>query len=459
ILLQNTIYQNGFSAILEICFQLRASALICDCHLVDTSDKNEQSVDSHSESCLQQDGSAASMCSCAEKEWTSSTRKISATSIPDPECSSPAMTSGPNALNVSHSLECGLQSDTSTTDNNPGLTKEWTSPAENSDTTASSDQQWSPQTPEAQEPQTPEGIVAENARGSFEELDTSIQGQVLLGMLYGEPLSREYSSCDTEEMKPDTCQYKVKLDRPDRTHVDDSKRQLPQLKSSGQMRRHLQPVVILKTLESTNGMGNSYYCAKCQHTTHNVDHLIEHHSCCHSLPKFQYCKTCNLYLMVNEQTEKHLCGKTKESPQQTSDSSLQGKRKRHGRHKCTRCGLVFSKLVKYISHTRIHTGKTPYKCNGCGLYFAQGSSLQRHMRHTHQGETPYRCLECGKRFKKRAYLIGHKNRPYQCVYCPRTFSKKTRLKDHHRGHKRNSLLLCSRCGQYFGFTKLNQHQK
>ncbi|XP_026149220.1 zinc finger protein 1035 [Mastacembelus armatus] len=356
------------------------SGVTSDCHLVDTSDKNEQSVDSHSESCLQQDGSAASMCSCAEKEWTSSTRKISATSIPDPECSSPAMTSGPNALNVSHSLECGLQSDTSTTDNNPGLTKEWTSPAENSDTTASSDQQWSPQTPEAQEPQTPEGIVAENARGSFEELDTSIQGQVLLGMLYGEPLSREYSSCDTEEMKPDTCQYKVKLDRPDRTHVDDSKRQLPQLKSSGQMRRHLQPVVILKTLESTNGMGNSYYCAKCQHTTHNVDHLIEHHSCCHSLPKFQYCKTCNLYLMVNEQTEKHLCGKTKESPQQTSDSSLQGKRKRHGRHKCTRCGLVFSKLVKYISHTRIHTGKTPYKCNGCGLYFAQGSSLQRHMR-------------------------------------------------------------------------------
>uniref|UniRef100_A0A8C4F629 C2H2-type domain-containing protein n=1 Tax=Dicentrarchus labrax TaxID=13489 RepID=A0A8C4F629_DICLA len=48
---------------------------------------------------------------------------------------------------------------------------------------------------------------------------------------------------------------------------------------------------------------------------------------------------------------------------------------------------------------------------------------------------------------------------HHCSYCPRVFSKKNRLKSHHRGHKTNTLLLCSRCGQYFGFRKLNQHQK
>uniref|UniRef100_A0A4W6CRD4 C2H2-type domain-containing protein n=1 Tax=Lates calcarifer TaxID=8187 RepID=A0A4W6CRD4_LATCA len=50
-------------------------------------------------------------------------------------------------------------------------------------------------------------------------------------------------------------------------------------------------------------------------------------------------------------------------------------------------------------------------------------------------------------------------RPYKCSYCSRTFCKKIRLKCHHRGHKTNTLLLCSRCGQYYGFRKLNQHQK
>uniref|UniRef100_A0A673B2X9 C2H2-type domain-containing protein n=1 Tax=Sphaeramia orbicularis TaxID=375764 RepID=A0A673B2X9_9TELE len=59
-------------------------------------------------------------------------------------------------------------------------------------------------------------------------------------------------------------------------------------------------------------------------------------------------------------------------------------------------------------------------------------------------------VHCGEKTKKR---------PYLCTICPRSFCKKIRLKNHLIAHKKNSLLLCTKCGQYFGSQKLGQHQK
>lgn len=209
--------------------------------------------------------------------------------------------------------------------------------------------------------------------------DTSTEEPSVPGMLYGEPLSGEDSSSDTDETKLATSK-EMSVARPARNSVDHSEGQTPQLASSRQMSKSLQPIVILEPPESVNGMSNSYRCRDCQHTTHNVDDLIEHHHNCHSGHNFQFCKTCNLYLMRNEQSEKHLCVVTKEIPQLSSDSGLETKRRFRDKHRCIKCKLRFMKRVQYVRHMRIHTGKTPYKCNECGRYFSQACSLRRHKR-------------------------------------------------------------------------------
>ncbi|XP_039972909.1 zinc finger protein 1035 isoform X2 [Xiphias gladius] len=410
----------------------------CGCLSTDTS------VASHPKSRLQQDSSTTNIHSYVEKEWTSPAGRTNTTSPTVPECRSSALTSDSNEQSVCYSLESCLQSKASTADLNPYLKKEWKSPAENTNATSSPVKQQSPdQSPVALEPQSLGGNADENARQSFEELDTSAEEQSVLGMLYGEPLSRENSSCDTDETKPGTRKYKeTSLAKPDRNSVDHSDSQTPQLKSSGQMRKHLQPVVILKTLESVNGMSNSYHCRDCRHTTHNVDNLIEHHHCCHSVHNFQFCKTCNLYLMTNERAEKHLCGVTKENPQHSSEPSLQKRRKRHGRHRCIRCRLIFSKLVQYIRHMRSHTGKTPYKCNECGLYFAQACTLQRHKR------IPGRCKQAKLPVTNSDVVTSETKTPPQkdlvkiktCANLPECYVKLVDIS------KTN---LCSLCGKSF----------
>ncbi|KAK2844389.1 hypothetical protein Q5P01_011048 [Channa striata] len=53
------------------------------------------------------------------------------------------------------------------------------------------------------------------------------------------------------------------------------------------------------------------------HTSTHLYHLIQE--------LFQFCKTCDLYLIRNEEAEKHLCSVTKDSPKFSSDCSPQKK--------------------------------------------------------------------------------------------------------------------------------------
>lgn len=329
-----------------------------------TSDKNKPSVADHPQFDLQTDSSNTDLSPYLKNELANPTESTN-------QCSGPAVASESNEESVSSNVECCLQPT-----NSNWLEKEIINPSDRESNTVSivntNQDLLLDQSSIALKPQSLD--VAEDARESFEELDTSEEAKSVLDMLYGEPLSREDSSCDTDERNCDTTEATL-----NRNSMENSKGQEPQLKSSREMMKLLQPVVILRVLESVNGMSGSYFCADCKHTTHNVDNLVEHHHCSHSVHNFQFCKTCNLYLMKNEQPEKHLCGITKESPQLSFNSSLQ-KTGRHGRHKCNRCGLIFSKVVLYIRHMRTHTGKTPFKCNKCGLYFAQAGTLQRHKR-------------------------------------------------------------------------------
>ncbi|XP_054478224.1 zinc finger protein 1035 [Anoplopoma fimbria] len=346
---------------------------------IDSGDNNKQGVAINVESCLQPNGSSTDVNPCLETEWTSLPEKRTPTSSA-PNCSDTALTGDSKEQSVSNGLESCSQSNTLSTEITTCVEKESTSPEENQNVTSSPDQQQSQhQSWGAPEQGILNGDVAENAAELFKELDTSVDEPSLSGVLYGEPLSREDSSCDADETELDTSPYEdTSMARPDSNSMNYSEGQAPQLKSSNKMRKRLQPVVILKTSESLNGASNSYHCADCQHTTHNVDHLIEHYHCCHSVQNFQFCMACNLYLMRNEPAEKHVCCVTKDGARLSSDFSLPNKRKRLEGRRCIRCGLKFSRHTQYVSHIRSHTGKTPYKCNGCGSYFAQSSSLRRH---------------------------------------------------------------------------------
>ncbi|KAM9722744.1 zinc finger protein 1035 isoform 1-T3 [Menidia menidia] len=369
---------------------------------IDIDDKNTKGVDCP-DSCLQPNSLGTSINPYQEMETNLLERKTLTVS-PSPDNCGPRVTGldhdakGKNRQSVETKPKSSLQSDGSNTDLHPCIAdqhetqsesitfptnlefngqavktntnccaEEWMD-AEKKMTISRPDQLHSVNKgPKVQKAQNSVESISEN-----EDSNTFKEDQSMPDPLFGEPLSREDSSCDSDEIDIDPSELgKTTVKEP----VEES---ALHLKSFLQMRNLLHPVVILNTSVSTDGMNNSYHCTVCQHTTHKVDDFIEHHHCCHPMLSFKYCQICSVYLINNENGKKHLCSVNKETPRLSTSSISRKKGKFMGRHNCSKCGLIFSKLIHYIQHMRSHTGKTPYKCNGCDLYFAQSSSLRRH---------------------------------------------------------------------------------
>ncbi|CAJ1061607.1 zinc finger protein 1035 [Xyrichtys novacula] len=362
----------------------------CD-HSSHTSDKDETSIDSQSGISPQPCSPSTGVNSSQDNGQTSEADTTNTAPSVDPNqtgpgilCESPSIdTCDKSMSSVTDDMEASIQSNNSWTEMQPCLEEERTSATKDTYSTSCPTQHRSLcQTPEALEPESCSGNVAENSRESFQELDAPMENSSEPEMLYGEPLSREESSCDTDETKLDISQNGDSSQaRPDDNTMDYSEGQEHHLISSTQIMKLLQPVVLMKTKESINGKMNSFHCANCPHTTPNVDHVIEHQHLCHLEHNFQFCEACNLYLMSDEEIKKHMNGKTNrtvKSSQPSSDSGSQKKKKKQSKHKCTKCSLRFSKRYQFIAHMRIHTGKTPFHCDACGFYFSQSGSLRRH---------------------------------------------------------------------------------
>ena len=61
--------------------------------------------------------------------------------------------------------------------------------------------------------------------------------------------------------------------------------------------------------------------------------------------------------------------------------------------KCELCGLCFAQIGHLKRHVCTHTGAKPFTCDSCGLCFAQSGDLKKHVC-TRTGEKPFKCDTC-----------------------------------------------------------------
>ncbi|CAL8339173.1 zinc finger protein 1035 [Gadus morhua] len=214
---------------------------------------------------------------------------------------------------------------------------------------------------------------SESLKESFPETRPSFE-QPDLGMYDGEALPRVNTPCadnetsQSEQKSPVACL--------ENSNPTDLKVELPELKSSLQLQKRLQPIIILKTLEPVNGI-KEYQCTECQHSTQNVDDIIEHHHT-HSQHEFKFCPTSNIYLLHDDPQSKLVCDVT--GYDLPAKVVLKTTRKKNKIYPCNSCSHVSHRFYQHVQHIRTHTGRTPFKCNGCNLYFSQSSCLYRHVR-------------------------------------------------------------------------------
>ncbi|KAG5271053.1 hypothetical protein AALO_G00175330 [Alosa alosa] len=277
-------------------------------------------------------------------------------------------------------------------------------------------------------------------------------------------------------------QRESSLNENDSSHLSEVAR----LIESHDMKKKLDPVVVLNYKEQNDSQVGVYRCAQCSGTAESLDDLIEHHHQ-HSQLRFQFCHTCGCYL--TKLAERHRCGHHElEGPRvfskavQHQSSEDSEKPTKATTYKCSYCPLLFSKKEGLLVHELKHKKKTPYRCHGCGLYFTQGGSLKRHLRLN-------RCVNLNsserkamphtmKRVMKTAVKTSdgtlgecyvklvdiYKRDPVSpsniCNICNKVFKLRAQYNSHMKTHSNEKPFKCKDCDKAFKYSwNLNRHRR
>ena len=133
------------------------------------------------------------------------------------------------------------------------------------------------------------------------------------------------------------------------------------------------------------------------------------------------CSLCEGKFVTEDTLKKHIkrhdrprifceqCGKAMQTKTNLKDHVLMNhSRKEDLPIPCTwkGCGKRFLINSRLVTHSAVHTGEKPYKCEICESMFRRKSTLEKHSK-LHTGERPHVCSYCGTGFIQRCNLKLH----------------------------------------------------
>lgn len=124
------------------------------------------------------------------------------------------------------------------------------------------------------------------------------------------------------------------------------------------------------------------------------------------------------------------------APERPTPKKRSRTRSRKKPFKCDTCGVAFAERSKLRVHIRTHTGEKPFQCATCGRRFTQAGQLKCHTR-VHTGEKPFKCDTCGATFTQKGNMMDHVRvhtgeKPFQCGVCPYKARTASQLMNHER---------------------------
>lgn len=124
------------------------------------------------------------------------------------------------------------------------------------------------------------------------------------------------------------------------------------------------------------------------------------------------------------------------------------------KYECPDCGMTFVRRTRLLSHLRVHRSHKPFKskpprCDQCNKDFSSIKSWMIHIE-IHK-EKPFWCLSCAKGFKDEVlldkHLQDHSLRQHKCDICHKSFITPARLMCHYNTHTGAKPYQGSLCGK------------